>query len=67
MKWYHRPVWVLALLFVVLGPLGLPYLWQSPSFSRSAKIAFSVLVGVYTLFLVEEVIQVVHAMRMAAL
>ena len=55
--WYHRPVWVLLLLFVVLGPFGLPYLWKSPCFSRPIKIALTAAVAVYTVLLVQQVVE----------
>ena len=42
-------VWfVLLMLFVVLGPLGLPFLWKSPRFSRGAKIALTIATVIYT-------------------
>ena len=43
---YDNPWAVLGLLFLVLGPLGLPVLWHSRAFSRSSKIALSVAVAV---------------------
>ena len=63
LKWYYRPVWVLALLFLVLGPLALPYLWKSPRFSRSAKVALTVLVIVYTGLFIDETIQVARTLK----
>ena len=54
-RWYYRPWWVLLMLFVVLGPLGLPVLWKSRSFSRWSKIALTVAVAAYTILLVEVV------------
>jgi hypothetical protein len=62
-KWYYRPVWVLVLLFAVLGPLGLPYLWRSPRFSRGAKIALSGCVIVYTGLLVVQTVRMVREVR----
>jgi hypothetical protein len=62
-KWYYRPFWVLVLLFVVLGPLGLPYLWRSPRFSRGAKIFLTGCVIVYTGLIVVETIRIVHEVR----
>jgi hypothetical protein len=62
-KWYYRPVWVLVLLFFVLGPLGLPYLWKSPRFSRGMKIALTVCVIVYTVLLVVETIRIAREVR----
>jgi hypothetical protein len=58
--WYHRPLGVLLLLFVVLGPLGLPYLWKSPRFSHRLKMVLTVLVIAYTAVLIEETIGVVR-------
>lgn len=43
---------VLALLFGVLGVLGLPILWISRAFDRREKIFWSVIVTIYTLILV---------------
>jgi len=60
LPWYQRPVWVLVLLFVVLGPLALPQLWKSPAFSRGAKIVLTVLVVAYTALLVDEMMQIVR-------
>jgi len=62
-KWYYRPFWVLVLCFVVLGPLGLPYLWRSPRFSRGAKVLLSGCVIAYTGVLVVETIRLVHEVR----
>jgi len=52
-RWYYRPWSVVFLLFVVLGPFGLPLLWRSPGFSRGMKIALTVAVVAYTAVLVE--------------
>ena len=62
-KWYYRPFWVLVLCFVVLGPLGLPYLWRSPRFSRGAKILLSGCVIVYTGLIVVESVRLVQEVR----
>jgi hypothetical protein len=51
-KWYHHPLFVLALLFLVLGPFGLPLLYQSPAFDRVWKAVLTVVVLLYTLWLV---------------
>ena len=51
-KWYHSVWFVLFMLFFVLGPFGLPILWKSPRFGRSAKIGLTVAVGVYCVWLV---------------
>jgi len=51
-RWYTRPWAILVLLFVVLGPFGLPLLWRSPRFSRSMKLVLTVLTVAYTALLV---------------
>ena len=61
LKWYYRPVWVLVLLFLVFGPLGLPYLWKSPGFSRRLKVVLTILVIAYTGLLIDETIRIVRA------
>jgi len=57
-KWYYRRAWVLVLLFVVLGPIALPILWRSPSFSRPVKVVLTVLVLAYMALFVDETIRV---------
>jgi hypothetical protein len=54
--WYYRPWAVVVLLFLVLGPLGLPLLWKSPSFTRGWKIVLTLAMVVYTLLLIDSVI-----------
>jgi len=61
LNWYYRPGWVVVLLFLVLGPLALPFLWKSPRFSRSLKLVFTVLVIVYMALLVDETIRIFRA------
>ncbi len=51
-KWYLRPISVVLLLFFVLGPFGLPLLYKSPKFSKTLKIVLTVLVMIYTLYLI---------------
>jgi len=63
LKWYYRPAWVLFLLFGVLGPFGLPYLWKSPRFSRSLKVVLTVLVVVYMALFIEETMRVFRAVE----
>lgn len=50
-KWYYSLWFVLAMLFVVLGPFGLPLLWKSPRFTRSWKGMLTVVVLLYTLWI----------------
>ena len=40
----ERPWVILLMIFVLLGPLGLPMLWKSPHFSRRSKSVLTVLV-----------------------
>ena len=47
-RWYHGIWFVLIMLFLVLGPFGLPLLWRSPRFNRPAKITLTVILAVYT-------------------
>jgi hypothetical protein len=56
LAWYYRPVWVLVLLFVVLGPLALPFLWRSPRFSSPLKVVLTLLVLAYTGLFIDETI-----------
>ncbi len=63
LTWYYRPVWVLVLLFLVLGPLALPYLWRSPGFSRRLKVVLTVLVIAYTGLFIGETIRVFRAVK----
>jgi hypothetical protein len=51
-KWYLRPISVVLLLFLVLGPLGLPLLYKSPKFSKTSKIILTIVVMIYTSYLI---------------
>lgn len=51
-KWYLRPVSVVLLLFLVLGPFGLPLLYKSPAFSKTLKIILTIVVLIYTSYLI---------------
>ena len=51
-KWYLRPTGVVLLLFFVLGPFGLPLLYKSPKFSKKLKIVLTVVVIIYTTYLI---------------
>ena len=59
-RWYHRPFWVVVMLFVVVGPFGLPLLWKSPSFSRNAKIALTIAMVAYLGLFVDESIRILR-------
>jgi hypothetical protein len=51
-RWYLRPISVVLLLFFVLGPLGLPLLYKSPKFSKASKIILTIVVIMYTSYLI---------------
>ena len=51
-KWYLRPISVVLLLFFVLGPFGLPLLYKSPKFNRTSKIILTLVVMIYTIYLI---------------
>jgi len=51
-KWYLRPMGIVLLLFFVLGPLGLPLLYKSPNFSKKIKIILTIVVLIYTSYLI---------------
>ena len=51
-KWYLRPLSVVLSLFFVLGPLGLPLLYESPKFSRTSKTILTMAVVIYTFYLI---------------
>jgi len=46
-NWYASVWFVLLMLFVVLGPLGLPLLWKSSRFSKGAKVILTIATVVY--------------------
>ena len=51
-KWYLKPMGVVLLLFFVLGPFGLPLLYKSPKFSQKLKIVLTIVVLLYTSYLI---------------
>ena len=57
-KWYLNPIVVILLLFFVLGPLGLPLLYKSPKFNKPSKIILTVIVAVYTIYLIYATIKI---------
>lgn len=52
LKWYLRPVVVILLLFLVLGPFGIPLLYKSPAFNRKLKAILTGVVIIYTAYLI---------------
>jgi hypothetical protein len=59
-KWYYNVWFVLFMLFVVVGPFGLPLVWKSPQFPRWAKILLTLVMILYTVLLTEMLIRVVR-------
>jgi len=55
---YNRSV-VIFMLFFLLGPFALPWLWHSPKFNKAAKIILTVVVLIYTVILVVPLVGVV--------
>lgn len=51
MKWYLKWWVVLAMIFLVLGPFGLPFLYKSSEFNKFMKILLTILVIIYTGYL----------------
>lgn len=52
-KWYHNVWFVLFMLLFVIGPFGLPLVWNNPGFSRPVKVALTLAMVVYTVLLVD--------------
>ena len=52
-KWYHSRGMVFLMLFVVLGPFGLPLLWKSPHFTKGWKHILTALTLLYTLWVLQ--------------
>ena len=48
------------MLFFVLGPFGLPLVWKNPRFARWMKLSLTVLMGLYTWWLIALTIKMVH-------
>ena len=60
-RWYYNVWFVLFTLFFVAGPLGLPLVWKNPKLSRTVKIVLTLTMVVYTYFLVDLTLKMVHA------
>ena len=54
-RWYYRLSFVLLMLFVVMGPFALPLLWKSPEFKRPVKMLLTVLVLIFTAWILGKV------------
>jgi hypothetical protein len=59
-KWYLRPIAVILLLFLVLGPLGLPLLFKSPHFNKASRIILTILTCIYTIYLIYVSVEIIR-------
>ena len=64
-KWYHHWLFVLFMLFFVLGPFGLPLVWKNPKLSRPVQWILTVSVLIYTALLIQLTMNLVHAVTQA--
>lgn len=60
-RWYHNILFVLFMLFFVVGPFGLPLVWKNPKFSRTVKIILTLAMVVYTVLLIDLTLKMVKA------
>ena len=60
-SWYLSVGFVICMLFLVLGPFGLPLLWKSPRFSSKVKMLLTVATLVYTLLILISLSKVTQA------
>ena len=63
-EWYLSPLVVILLLFLVLGPFGLPLLFKSPRFGKTWKIVLTTAVVVYTVYLIFVTVKIGTAVHM---
>ena len=60
-RWYHSVVFVLVMLFVVLGPFGLPLLWKSPRFPRWSKWLLTPLIIAMFVWLTAKCVEILRS------
>lgn len=60
-KWYYNVWFTLVMLFFVLGPFGLPLVWKNPHFPRWVKVMLTLIMVLYTVWLVDLTIRVFRA------
>lgn len=66
-RWYYKPWMVVCMLFLVLGPFGLPLLYRSPGFTRLWRIVLTAAMIPYTWFLTVATVKACRqAMRTAS-
>jgi hypothetical protein len=51
LPWYHRPVGIVLLAFLVLGPLALPLVWRTPAWGPVGRWVATLLIVAYTVLL----------------
>jgi hypothetical protein len=49
-KWYHR-TYAVAAAILLLGPFALPLVWKNPRYTKTAKIAVTVVVIIMTYYM----------------
>lgn len=52
LKWYYRPWVVILLIFLALGPFGLPLVYYSPRFNKTWKIVLTIITLIYTWYII---------------
>lgn len=48
--WYYRPVWILVLAFLVLGPFALFLIWKAPRMTGTVKWVLAIVITLYSLY-----------------
>ena len=61
LKWYYQPWVVILLLFLVLGPFGLPLVYKSPRFGKTGKIVLTLLMILYAGYLIWVSVKLIQA------
>jgi hypothetical protein len=51
LPWYHQPVGIVLLAFLVLGPLALPLVWRTPAWGPVGRWVATLLIVAYTVLL----------------
>ena len=60
-KWYHNIWFVLFMLFFVLGPLGLPLVWNNSKLANWVKWLLTLAMVIYTVVLIQMTIEMVQS------
>jgi len=59
-KWYYKPVWILAAILAI-GPLAIPLVWLSPMLKRWHKVLITVALILITIWLVKATADIFRA------